>query len=218
MLQDYEKTVTLEITGDPSGTGSTSTATFEFVAGDPAIQIQESVRTGTVTSTGAQLLTTFFNEITDQEDALNEVVAIGLGTGQYTIEISFSSWGGATDFQGNTLQWGDTGDQSTLTKTDATGEPAPRQLSCLMYWIKNTRIDSLPEDLGGSLASGGPAKLSFGQHTSQGVYDPVDVILEEPSGTYSGEEPSTFTGTLTCVAVADLGETYDSEARTPRGT
>jgi hypothetical protein len=217
-LTDTEKLVELRVTGDPTGSGTPSTAIFQMVAGTPELQLQQSIRTGTIASGSAQLLTTFFNEITGQEDALNEEVVIDVGTGQHTVELSFSAWAGGTDYQGNTLQWGDTGDATTLTKTDATGEHAMRKMQCLFFWLKNSRIDSLPEELGGSLASGGPAELRFGQHTPGGVYDPLDVVLEEPSGSYGGEAPTTFSGNIRCISVADLGSAADAEARTPRGT
>jgi len=217
-LEDYEKLVELRVTGDPDGSGSTRDGVFQMVAGSPALELQQSIRTGTIASGSAQLFTTFYNEITGQEGGLNEEVVIDPGTGQHTVTFSFSAWEGGTDFQGNTLQWGDTGNASTLTKTDATGEHAQRKLQCLFYWLKNSRIDSLPEDLAGPLASGGVATLSWGQHSSQGVYDPMDVVLEEPSGTYTGEEPTQFTGSITAISVADLGSDSDAEARTPRGT
>jgi hypothetical protein len=217
-LEDYEKRFEIHVTGDPDGSGSTRTAKFQFIGGDPAISVTERTRTGTISSGTAQLFTTFYNEITGQEGGLNEEIQIDLGTGQFLVELSFSSWSGESDFDGTLLQWGDTGDETTLTKTDATGEHALRKMQCLSYWLKNTRTDSLPDNLAGALGSGGVAEIHYGQRSSQGVYDPVTVAFEEPSQTFNGEQPTTFSGSLTGVAIADLGETYDAEARTPRGT
>lgn len=221
-LNDDQQKVKLTVrNADPDRSGTRRDHVFEMIAGgeSPGLQVQPSLRTGTRAPAGgtAQLLNTLFSEITDSGN-LNEFVALDLGTGQMSWTLNFQSWEGATGLNGNALQWGDTGDETTLTKTDATGEDPLTQMSCLFYVLRNTRIDSLPEQVGGSVASSGPAELQFGQYHPDGVYDPADVVFEEPGADFAGADPSAFSGSITCILAADLGKGADTDARTERGT
>lgn len=219
-LTNDQRLVRITITSDPDNSGNRRDHVFEMVAGDDStgLSVQEELRTGTVAPGGidADVLNSLYSEITGG-DSLNEDVTLDLGANQFAVTLDFQGWEGATDLDGNPLQWGDSGDSSTLTKTDATGEGPLTQMQVFMFVLKNSRIDSMPPEVGGPVASDGPAKLEYGQYHADGIYDPMDVVFENPGATHMGASPSTYDGSLTCIAAADLGEYFDAQARTKRG-
>jgi hypothetical protein len=220
-LSNDQRKVTITVqNADPDGSGNRRDHVFEMIAGgEEGLTIAPQLRTGTKAPGGetSQLLNTLFSEITGNNN-LNQYVALDLGTGQMTWTLSFQGWEGATDLQGSPLQWGDTGNTGAVTKTDATGADPLTQMSVFFYVLYNTRVDSLPEQVGGTVASAGPAKLQFGQYHPNGVYDPLDVVFEDPGSDFRGADPSVFSGSITCIYAADLGKAADTDARTERGT
>ncbi|OYR54323.1 hypothetical protein DJ70_14155 [Halorubrum halodurans] len=87
-----------------------------------------------------------------------------------------------------------------------------------MYWLRNTRISSVSGELfpGAGIAGDGPATLRYGQYREGGVYDPLDVILENPGADFPGESMSTYSGSITCIEAIDAGEAIDAVARSTR--
>ncbi|MFB6237515.1 MAG: hypothetical protein ABEH81_04005 [Halopenitus sp.] len=195
----------LIIEGDPDGEGLRE-ATFVFAAGDESeggLSEDFNLRTGYVTEGVGKILQTLLSEFDSDFGGPNKGLFINLGSGQMTWTINFSSW------EGSPYQWGDTGDASTVTKTDATGADATTQRDVLAYWLRNTRVDSLPEGIPGSDAAIGT--LHIGDYHPGGMYEPLRVVFEEPSLSRSG--PSTLTGNITFIEAADLRSSDNAEGR-----
>lgn len=201
----------LRITGDPDGTGSRE-AVFALEAGSEAnggLSISYELRTGYLTENRGRLLQTAFEGIglDDLADNFDGGVFVNLTNGQSVWTITANTW------EGSTGRWGDGTDDP---KTDAEGESPLRQASVLAYWIRETRIDSLPESIPGS--DGAMAELHVAEYSADGAFEPVNVVLENPQIDFSGSSPSSLPITLTCIEAADLGQEYDAKARTVRGS
>lgn len=218
-LPDADRVASLELTGDPDGAGR-RTAKFEmYTGGESGLSINEEQRTQIRATPGEGILSLIDGVVGDQIDVpINKSLFLNLGSSQFAVTIDFNSWEGATGPNGSVLQWGDTGDPSEFTKTDATSEHPTRQIACLMYWLRGTRVSSVEGELfpGAGIVGDGPAVLRYGQHREDGVYDPLKVILENPGADFPGESPSTFTGSITCIEALSVGDAIDAVARSTR--
>lgn len=218
-LPPDERVASLSITGDPDGTGR-RTATFEmYYGGEQGLSINEEQRTQVRATPGEGVLSLIDGTVGDFVNVpTNKSLFINPGSSQFAVTIDFNSWEGATGPDGQPLQWGDTGDDSQLTKTDATGEHPTRQISCLMYWLRGTRISSVSGEIfpGAGIFGDGPATLRYGQYREDGVYDPLQVVLESPGADYPGGSVSTWSGSITCIEAINAGDAIDATARTTR--
>jgi len=218
-LPPADRIATIEIEGDPDGDGR-RTATFQlYTGGEQGLSINEEQRTEVRATPGSAALALIDGTIGDFVDApINKDLFINLGSSQFAVTIDFNSWEGATGPEGNPLQWGDTGDPDTFTKSDATGEHPTRQIACFFWWLRNTRVSSVSGELfpGAGIAGDGPATLSYGQYREGGVYDPLQVVFESPGADFPGESMSTFTGQITCIEAIDAGDPIDAVARTTK--
>lgn len=218
-LPPDDRIASLTITGNPDGAGRRD-ATFEmYTGGEEGLSINEEQRTEIRAAPGDALLSLIDGTVGDFVDVpINKSLFLNLGGSQFAATIEFNSWEGATGPDGDPLQWGDSGDTSQFTQSDATGEHPTRQIACLMWWLRNTRISSIEGELfpGAGVFGDGPAVLRYGQHREDGVYDPIPVILENPGADYPGESMSTFTGSITCIEAIGLGDPIDATARTTR--
>lgn len=158
-----------------------------------SLEIAPSIRTGYVIGGRGSTV----NAITGGDN--RKGVFADLGGGATIVEISFRGWKGARDEDGSHLQWGDSADPTEHTKTSATGQGAVDQLECLLHWLEQTTIDS-----------GNPATLEYGQHHPDGVYDPMQCVVEEPNLSKAAEDGSWFDGTLTFVSAVDIRERIDA--------
>lgn len=214
-----DRIASIEIEGDPDGQGR-RTATFQmFTGGEQGLTVNQEQRTQIRATPGSGLLALIDGTIGDFVDApINKDLFINLGSSQFAVTISFNSWEGATGPNGDPLQWGDDGDPDTFTKSDATGEHPINQISCLFWWLRNTRVSSVSGELfpGAGIVGDGPATLEFGQHRKDGVYDPLNVIFENPGSDFPGESMSTFSGSITCIEAIDAGDPIDVTARETR--
>jgi len=218
-LPPEDRVASLSITGDPDGTGR-RTAVFEmYTGGEEGLAINEEQRTQIRATPGSGFLALIDGTVGDFVDVpINKDLFINLGGSQFAVTIDFNSWKGATGPDGEPLQWGDTGDTSEFTKSDATGEHPTRQIACLMWWLRGTRVSSIEGELfpGAGIVGDGPAVLRYGQHREGGVYDPLEVVLENPGADYPGDSVSTFTGSITCIEALALGNPIDATARTTK--
>lgn len=214
-----DRIASIEIEGDPDGTGR-RIARFEmFTGGEEGLQISPEQRTQIRATPGQSLLALVDGTIGDFVDApINKDLFINLGGSQFAVTIDFNSWEGATGPNGNPLQWGDTGDPDTFTKSDATGEHPTRQMACLFWWLRNTRVSSVSGELfpGAGIVGDGPATLRYGQYREGGVYEPLQVVFENPGADFPGQSMSTFSGSITCVEAIDAGDPIDAVARDTR--
>lgn len=203
-LTAEQRKVIVTVNGDPDGGGARDHI-FEMVAGgDEGLSIRPYLRTGYLIAGRGNLVNTIIQEFTDSGESPRKGFYFDAGNGEYIHEIDFQGWEGA-QYEGQALQWGDTGDDSNITATDATGADPITQIQILLYVIRNVQIDSR-----------NPATLEFGQHSDGGVLDPLDVVFEEPGAVHQGSTPSTFDGSLTCIEAASLEEAWDAIANDTR--
>ena len=218
-LPPADRVASLTISGDPDGQGRRDAVFEMYHGGEDGLSIAPEQRTQVKATPGSGFLALIDGVVGDQIDVpINKDLFINLGGSQFAVTINFNSWEGATGPEGDPLQWGDSGDDSTFEKSDATGEHPTRQIACLMWWLRNTRISSVEGELfpGAEIVGDGPAVLRYGQHREGGVYDPIPVVLENPGADYPGGSPSTFTGSITCIEALSLGDPIDATARTTR--
>ncbi|MDS0258562.1 hypothetical protein NDI56_03940 [Haloarcula sp. S1CR25-12] len=192
---------TLTVEADIDGDGTLETG--KFVMADN-INIKPGLRTGFILenrgSTVNSVISSFAksqSEATGKPQSKRKGIYIDLGGGVRSAEIEFTGW------TGSNLQWGNTGDDSELTVGDATGAKAFTQLEVLFHYLEIAEIDSRR-----------PAKLAYGQHHSDGLYEPMDVVLESPQGLRSSDDSSTFSGTLTFLSVQSLDKAIDATGLT----
>ncbi|MFC7044304.1 hypothetical protein ACFQH6_20695 [Halobacteriaceae archaeon GCM10025711] len=212
-LTDQQQIARITVTGDPDGQGRRNFVFEAKAGGEEGLQVREYIRTGTIG--GGSTINSFLQnqDILPIDGSLNQSIYLDLGRNQHIFELDFQGW------QGSQYQWGDTGDDTELTATDATGEDPITQMQIFLHVLNNVQVDSLPEQTATfpGVGSDGPALLEFGQHTTDGVLDPVNVVFEDPGTAFSGSNPSSFDGTVTCIEAADLGQAWDTTENTKLG-
>lgn len=195
----------LTIEADADGDGTAETGVFEMGGN---LTVRPQIRTGFLIedrgSTINSVIASWVDDYgaADGETSKRRGFYVDLGGGQFTWDIEFRGWEGSVDDEGNSLQWGDDPAPSR-TQTSATGEPPMTQISVLMRYINNAEIDSR-----------GPATLEVAEFSTNGLYDPLDVILEGPQTTARASEPDGFDGRMTCIHAADLNDAYDAQYNT----
>jgi hypothetical protein len=187
---------------DLDGDGSPEQATFEFI-GDLTITLKQTrnyvIETAGTTSQVSAIVGEFFDGggSVDLGDSKRKTFAVDAGGGAHTVEIDCRAW------EGSSGQWGATGDDSQVTAADATGAPADRQLFVLDRALSVATIDSRT-----------PAQLEVGEYSQAGVYDPLNVLVEQPTGVFnSGRSVSDIDVSLVCVETLDLGNAVDALTR-----
>lgn len=130
------------------------------------------------------------------------------GTGKWDFQLNATV--SETPVGGEYLQMGDTGDETTLTKTDATGADARTQAEVFQRFAREARTDSE-----------NPARLHIG-HYHDGTYSddlepglfetslPV-VIPEGPRIVATSEDASEVDVTLTCVVALSVDSAMDGQ-------
>jgi len=194
-------TLTLPPT-DLDGDGSPEQATFEFI-GDLTITISQAknyvIETAGTTSQISAVIGEYFDsaDATDLSDSKRKTFAVDAGGGSRQVEIDARAW------EGSDGQWGATGDESQVTAADATGAPADRQLFVLDRALSVAQVGSL-----------NPAALEVGEYSKDGLYGPLDVLVEQPSVVYNPEQStSSIDVSLVCVETLDLGGAVDALTR-----
>lgn len=191
-----ERYATLTLTGDPDGDGTDETGTF-VLAGD--LEVTPSIRTGYIAGGQQSQINSIVANLVDDGETQNNQFFVDAGAGAHSVQIQFIGWSGARKADGTPLQWGDSGTPDQLTATDATGSDPISQICVLMQYLLTGTIDSR-----------NPATLEWGEWAEDGLYDPLDVVLEGPELTKAAEDGSSFTGTLTLIAAADIRQAYDA--------
>jgi hypothetical protein len=193
------KYATLTVEGDPDGDGTTETGVFRFGGN---LEITPSIRTGFITGGRQSQVNSIIANLIDPGQSQNQQFFIDAGAGAHAVEIQFRGFEGAEDAAGQPLEWGNTGDAGQPTATDATGADAITQICCLMQYL-----------LTGNVVSRNPAPFEWGEWATDGLYEPLEVVLEGPEMTKAAEDGSWFDGTLTVIAAADLADAYDAVQR-----
>lgn len=144
-------------------------------------------RTGYIVGGGGSTAWNYVGGLVGDDQSMREGIHVDLGGGATTITIEFNQWTGAQDGSGDSLSWGGY----------INAEPA-RQMSVLMHDIETTTIDSE-----------NPATLEYLEWSDGGLYEPRDVVLEQPNITNVAEDASWVSGSITCISTADLSEALD---------
>jgi len=142
-------------------------------------------------------------KIVDGNNAQRAGFTIDVGGGQHLFEISFRGWEGAKDRDGNDLQWGDDSSPG-LTTTSATGQHPTSQVNVFMHYLTIGTYDSA-----------GPARLTFGEYSSGGVYsEDIPVTFEgQPQLTRKSGDTVSYTGSITLSRVLETEQALDVASR-----
>lgn len=194
----------LTIDGASPG-GVDATGVFEF-AGN--LEVVPGLRTGYLIGGRGSTTNAVVSSLIGSGESKRKGVYLDLGGGTRQVDINFWGWEGAkVDLDGDgtkeDLQWGDTGDPSTTTVSDATGADPITQMDCLMEYLVTAEIDSR-----------NPATLEYGEHHSAGLYDPLDVVVEGPQFTRAAEDGSWFVGQMTFLEAISGDEVLDAQQLT----
>lgn len=187
---------------DLDGGGEEVQPVFEFI-GDLTVTISQAknyvIKTAGTTSQISAVIGEYFDNGTSVSlgDSKRKTFAVDAGGGSRQVEIDAVAW------EGSDGQWGATGDDSQVTAVDATGAPADRQLFVLDRALSVATVGSL-----------NPATLEVGEYSEDGLYAPLDVLVEQPSVVYNTEQStSSIDVSLVCVETLDLGNAVDARTR-----
>jgi len=189
----------LEIDGDADNDGDIETGVFTFIGN---VRIEEAIRTGYLVSSAGTITNIGLN-LLDENNAKRKGVFIDFGGGQHAFEISASGWEGATDGDGNPVQWGATDDPSVVDATSATGADPLTQAQVFMNYLRVTQTDSR-----------NAARLRVGEYSSGGVLDDeLQVAIESPQVVKRPDAPSTFDISMTLLETEDSDSAGDATKR-----
>jgi len=171
----------LTMDADVDGDGNTETGVFDLSNG---IDITPRIRTGDLIAQAGSSAGSFIDYISGDENG-RAGYNIDAGGGAAAVDIQFKSW------EGSTGRWGD---GSGTDQADAEGDAVLRQMSVFWRYLNRGKYDSKS-----------PATFEWGEFSSSGVYDPLQVTFEEPSTSFTAEEQaSVFNGTVTVIATRSL--------------
>jgi hypothetical protein len=189
---------------DVDGDGTDESGEFHM-AGD--LEIAPAIRTGFLIGGRGSQVNNILARAAGAGESSQGGFFLDLGAGARTVSVKFSSWKGARDSDGNPLQWGNEGADDAPTKADATGADAITQIDVLMQYLAVGRVDS-----------SSPATLHYGEHHTtsvhpdgeDGLYDPLNVVIETPDLTRPTGEGNSFSGEITFVEAAAIEEVHDA--------
>jgi len=199
-LSDSQKIAALEITGDPTDSGSSSTARFEMRAAENGWRVQKSLDDNDLFRNFGRLINSVVTGLVNDDESPNKRITIDAGLKEHAIVVEFDQWAEAEDYGGNPLQWGDD-PNSGLTDTSATGEHPITKMDIFFNWVRKTRIDSRNN------AGGGPAIFEFGEHHPSGQLEPLEVILGDVDAVVTDANSVSFT--IPMIEAAALGNILD---------
>jgi len=186
--------VRFTVDADVNGDGAAETGTF-VMRGN--IEVTPTIRTGFLIDNKGSTINSVISDSAGDGESIREGIYLDLGGGVRAVEVQFTQWEGASH------QWGNTGDDSEVTVADSTGEGPLTQLDMLMQYLAVAEVDSR-----------NPATLEYLEHHSNGLYDPMDVVMESPQGTKSAQDGSWFTGKITFLSVQSIERAIDGQGLT----
>lgn len=202
----------LELSADVDEDNTRETAEFHMVGDlrvNPRLQIDHLL--GHEGSNLQSILTSRSGEVT----AKRQGYYLDLGAGRHTIEIDFIGWEGATDGDGNPVQWGvrsgadgGTANQDIL---NATGDDPLTQAMLLEEYVRRGEYDSRAEH----------AKLRFGEYSGgtntvgnaypSGLHDDyLHVVPISCNLVRDVENPESFDGSIILQEAASIGSAVDA--------
>lgn len=179
MLQGARLTLDADVDQD----GAAETGVFDL---SKNIEITPRIRTGNLIAQAGSSAGSFIDVISGSEGG-RAGFNLDAGGGAAAVDITFRN------FEGSDGRWGN---NSTNDQADAEGEHVFRQMSVLYRYLNIGTFDSRS-----------PATLEWGEYSTNGVYEPMQVTFEEPSVTFNAEEAgsnSVYSGTITAVATRSL--------------
>ena len=191
--------IVLEISADVDEDGSEEDGVFMMQSN---ASWSEQVEIGYILGGAGSQVNAVFQNLTGGSE-LRKGVFVDIGGGSHIMEIQFTGWTGAVDEDGNNLQWGNTGNDSTLTVSDATGAEPLEQIAVLnRYLLKSLHGSFKPA----TLYAGEYADGTYGDN---GIFDPMKVAIQSPRQTHQAGDYSTYDGSMTCVETIDLSGSLD---------
>lgn len=194
--------VVAELDVDFGGSTGEVTGVFEFY-GD--IEVEESIRTGFLVGQRGGQVNAIIQDSAGAGEPKRKGAHIDAGAGQHALTLSFRGWEGATDKDGNPVQWGDDPDEG-VSKTSATGANATTQVNLFQHYLRVGTFDSRT-----------PARVRFGEFSDgtyadeDGLYDDyLPMVIENPSLKRSAEESGTYTGQVTFVETLTSSDAIDA--------
>lgn len=156
------------------------------------LEISAGVRTGFILdgsgSTWTALFSDWLNDIPGFDVGMRQGIFLDLGGGEHIVEVEATGW------TGSDLAWGGVSGADPIT-----------QLNVLEKTLVSTQIDSFS-----------PATIEFGEFSSQGMYSPLNVVVEGPRMTHSTQKVGSVDVTMVFIETAtfDTGAFLDALART----
>lgn len=176
------------------------------------LEISINFRTGFIIGGRGSAINNVIQTATGGDGEKGKGFFIDLGEGGHVIECLFRGWDGArvpSGYDGNgkptgweSAQWGNTGDPDEKTYADATAAHPLSQVNVLEQYLRHIRIDSSQS-----------ATVQYGEFSDDGMYGPLDVVLEGPQFTRSYDRMSSFDGTLTMIEAAAIEDVYSAAER-----
>lgn len=195
----------LTISADVDGDGVQEEGVFQMVGN---LQVVPGLRTGYLIGGRGSTVNSIISSTVGAGQSNKQGFYLDLGGGARTVEVNFRGWEGAEfeDESGTVVpvQWG-TDPNPSKTKASATGQDSITQIDVLMKYLTVAEIDSRQ-----------PATLEYGEYASNGLYQPLDVVVEGPQFTRAAEDGSWFDGSMTLVSAADLNDAIDALERSER--
>jgi hypothetical protein len=173
------------------------------------VSFDAGVRTGYLLGGTGSTLNAVVQEALSDGEPKRKGIYVDLGGGQHTIQASFTGWTGATDADGNDLQWGSSPDPSVNDLTTATGASPLDQRDTFLNYLRVATFDSF-----------NPGRLYTGEH-SDGTYadspgdwgEPLKVAMEQPRFRSQADTSDKLDGSVTFVEVIDLRDNIDGLLR-----
>lgn len=192
----------LELDADVDGDGTVETGVFHMV-GD--LEVQMNVRTSFLVGGAGSTINAVVAGLLGDGNRNRKGYALDLGAGRYQIEINFTGWEGSVDGDGNSLQWGNTGNGGTVG--DATGEDPFTQIQCLNEYLRVGVFDSVQSS----------ARLRFGEYNDNtyggggGRYDDfLTVAVESATQPRTSQDPNAYNGSISMFEVGSWQDVIDA--------
>lgn len=184
--------------------GQQVTGRFEFPSPpDDEATLQGEGRTGyLVQGAGDQLYSILTDAQGNAGEANRKGFAQDFGGGEFTLTFSTMLHEGGVLPDGSSYQWGSSASNG-LSETSATGQSGYEQAQLFLNYWRYSSIDSQT-----------PARLTFGEWHPDGVFDPLDVVFEQPSIDLAVGDAGFARVTVTCIETATLDAVVDGASQT----
>jgi len=202
-------TTKLTITADFGGTTGQKTGVFELGENGPrgdeggGASIEDTIRTGFLLENAGQSVLNAYKQAVDDAAPFRRGIHVDFGGGQHVLEVDFATPQNQTKDDGSMFQWGSSGDPDVgPNEHTATGGSPQQQMAVLINYLRQGRIDSST-----------PATFETGPYSSDGILEPLDVVVESPNMTITNDSVGWADGTLTLVETVDIEAVVDKTLR-----